>query len=120
MRMILSAPAAAPPFPRLARSPEETQRPGRPDAAGVVPGAPVVAPEVVGAAVLAGAVDEVAAEVEAVRTAVGAYETGVYSRYEVSGPGARAWLDHVLAGSGFRHFKKMVVGEGFEPTTPSV
>ena len=40
----------------------------------------------------------VAAEVEAVRTAVGAYETGVYSRYEVRGPGARAWLDHLLAG----------------------
>lgn len=40
----------------------------------------------------------IAAEVEAVRTAVGAYETGVYSRYEVSGPGARDWLDHLLAG----------------------
>jgi dimethylglycine dehydrogenase len=44
------------------------------------------------------AFDYVAAEVAAVRTAVGAYETGVYSRYEVSGPGARAWLDHLLAG----------------------
>jgi dimethylglycine dehydrogenase len=39
----------------------------------------------------------VADEVAAVRTAVGAYETGVYARYEVSGPGARAWLDHLLA-----------------------
>ena len=40
----------------------------------------------------------IAAEVEAVRTDVGAYETGVYSRYEVSGPNAQAWLDHLLAG----------------------
>ena len=39
----------------------------------------------------------VADEVAAVRTAVGAYETGVYARYEVSGPGAYAWLDHLLA-----------------------
>ncbi|MGI9196963.1 MAG: GcvT family protein, partial [Candidatus Nanopelagicales bacterium] len=40
----------------------------------------------------------IAAEVEAVRTDVGAYETGVYSRYEVSGPNAAAWLDGLLAG----------------------
>ncbi len=40
----------------------------------------------------------IAAEVEAVRTDVGAYETGVYSRYEVSGPQAEAWLDRLLAG----------------------
>ncbi len=39
----------------------------------------------------------VAAEVAAVRTAVGAYETGVYARYEVTGPRAEAWLDHLLA-----------------------
>ena len=39
----------------------------------------------------------VAAEVEAVRERVGAYETGVYSRYEVSGPGAYAWLDTLVA-----------------------
>jgi dimethylglycine dehydrogenase len=40
----------------------------------------------------------VAQEVAAVREAVGAYETGVYSRYEVSGPGALAWLDALVAG----------------------
>ena len=40
----------------------------------------------------------IAAEVEAVRTDAGAYETGIYSRYEVSGPRAAAWLDHLLAG----------------------
>ena len=39
----------------------------------------------------------VADEVAAVRTAVGAYETGVYARYEVSGPKAREWLDRTLA-----------------------
>jgi dimethylglycine dehydrogenase len=39
----------------------------------------------------------VAAEVEAVRTAAGAYEIAQYARYEVSGPGAAAWLDHLLA-----------------------
>ncbi len=39
----------------------------------------------------------VADEVAAVRTAVGAYETGVYARYEVSGPSAYAWLDRLLA-----------------------
>ena len=40
----------------------------------------------------------VAEEVAAVRTAAGACEIAQYSRYEVSGPGAEAWLDHVLAG----------------------
>jgi dimethylglycine dehydrogenase len=40
----------------------------------------------------------VAAEVAAVRTAAGMSEIAQYSRYEVSGPGAAAWLDHLLAG----------------------
>ncbi len=40
----------------------------------------------------------VAAEVEAVRTAAGAYEIAQYARYEVSGPGAESWLDHLVAG----------------------
>ncbi|CAB4849453.1 unannotated protein [freshwater metagenome] len=39
----------------------------------------------------------VADEVAAVRGAVGAYETGVYARYEVTGPGAHSWLDRMLA-----------------------
>lgn len=39
----------------------------------------------------------VAEEVEAVRTAAGAYEIAQYARYEVAGPGAEAWLDHLLA-----------------------
>ena len=39
----------------------------------------------------------VAEEVEAVRTAAGAYEIAQYARYEVSGPGAERWLDRVLA-----------------------
>ncbi len=39
----------------------------------------------------------VADEVAAVRETVGAYETGVYARYEVTGPGAAAWLDRLLA-----------------------
>lgn len=39
----------------------------------------------------------VAAEVAAVRTAAGACEIAQYSRYEVTGPGAAAWLDHLLA-----------------------
>jgi dimethylglycine dehydrogenase len=39
----------------------------------------------------------VAREVEAVRTAAGAYEIAQYARYEVTGPGAEAWLDHLLA-----------------------
>ncbi|MGE5461022.1 MAG: GcvT family protein [Solirubrobacterales bacterium] len=39
----------------------------------------------------------VAREVEAVRTAAGAYEIAQYARYEVTGPGAGAWLDHLLA-----------------------
>ena len=40
----------------------------------------------------------VAEEVAAVRGAAGATEIAQYSRYEVSGPGAEAWLDHLLAG----------------------
>jgi dimethylglycine dehydrogenase len=40
----------------------------------------------------------VAEEVAAVRTAAGAFEIAQYSRYEVSGPGAAAWLDRVVAG----------------------
>ena len=43
------------------------------------------------------AFDFVTQEVEAVRTAVGAYETGVYARYEVSGPDAYAWLNNLVA-----------------------
>ena len=40
----------------------------------------------------------VAAEVAATRGAAGLLDTGVYARYEVSGAGAAAWLDHLLAG----------------------
>ncbi len=36
-------------------------------------------------------------EVAAVRGAAGAYEIAQYARYEVSGPGAEAWLDHLVA-----------------------
>jgi dimethylglycine dehydrogenase len=43
------------------------------------------------------AFDFVAQEVESVRTAVGAYETGVYARYEVTGPDAYRWLDRLVA-----------------------
>jgi dimethylglycine dehydrogenase len=39
----------------------------------------------------------VAAEVAATRRAAGLLDTGVYGRYEVSGPGAAAWLDGLLA-----------------------
>jgi dimethylglycine dehydrogenase len=39
----------------------------------------------------------VADEVGAVRTAAGAYEIAQYARYEVSGAGAEAWLDHLVA-----------------------
>ena len=38
-------------------------------------------------------------EVAAVRTAAGAYEIAQYARYEVAGPDAHAWLDHLLAGT---------------------
>lgn len=41
----------------------------------------------------------VAAEVKAVRTAAGMLDTSMYARYEVSGTGAEAWLDHLLAGT---------------------
>jgi dimethylglycine dehydrogenase len=40
----------------------------------------------------------VAAEVRAVRSGVGAFEIAQYARYEVSGSGAAAWLDHLVAG----------------------
>ncbi len=39
----------------------------------------------------------IAAEVAATRSAAGLLDTSVYARYEVSGPGAEAWLDHLLA-----------------------
>lgn len=39
----------------------------------------------------------VAQEVEAVRSAAGAYEIAQYARYEVTGPGAERWLDHLLS-----------------------
>ncbi len=41
--------------------------------------------------------DFVGAEVQATRSAAGLVETGVYARYEVTGPGAEAWLNHLLA-----------------------
>lgn len=40
--------------------------------------------------------DPVGAECRAVRERVGLLETATFSRYEVTGPGAEAWLDHVL------------------------
>jgi dimethylglycine dehydrogenase len=39
----------------------------------------------------------VAAEVKATREAVGMFESAIYARYEVTGPGATAWLDYLLA-----------------------
>jgi len=39
----------------------------------------------------------IAEEVAATRAAAGLLDTGVYARYEVSGKGAEAWLDHLLA-----------------------
>ena len=39
----------------------------------------------------------VRAECQAVRTTVGLYETTNYGKYEVTGRGARAWLDRVFA-----------------------
>jgi len=41
--------------------------------------------------------DFVGAEVRATREAAGIFESAVYARYEVSGPGASQWLDHLLA-----------------------
>jgi dimethylglycine dehydrogenase len=41
--------------------------------------------------------DVVAAEVAATRSAAGLYETTAYARYEVTGTGAAAWLDHLMA-----------------------
>ena len=42
--------------------------------------------------------DYVAAEVRAVREAVGAVEIANYAKHEFTGDGARAFLDHILAG----------------------
>jgi dimethylglycine dehydrogenase len=42
--------------------------------------------------------DYVAREVRAVREAVGGIEIANFAKHEVQGPGARAWLDGVLAG----------------------
>ncbi len=39
----------------------------------------------------------VAAEVTACRTKVGCMEISGFSKFKVSGPGARAWLDHIFA-----------------------
>ena len=39
----------------------------------------------------------IAAEVDATRNAAGLLDTGVYARYQVSGVGAEAWLDQLLA-----------------------
>lgn len=36
-------------------------------------------------------------EVAATRISAGLYETTAYARYEVTGPGAAAWLDHLMA-----------------------
>ena len=44
------------------------------------------------------AFDAVAAEVAAVRTDVGVLDMATFSKYEVTGPCARAWLDCLLAG----------------------
>jgi dimethylglycine dehydrogenase len=43
------------------------------------------------------AFDAVAEEVAAVRTGVGLIETTNFAKYEVTGPGARDWLDRLLA-----------------------
>ena len=39
----------------------------------------------------------VAGEVAATRSAAGLWETAIYARYEVSGPNAESWLNHVMA-----------------------
>ncbi len=39
----------------------------------------------------------IAQEVAATRKAAGVIDTGVYARYEVTGPGAESWLDQLLA-----------------------
>ena len=41
--------------------------------------------------------DCVGDEVRATRVTAGMFESAVYARYEVSGPGAAQWLDHLLA-----------------------
>jgi dimethylglycine dehydrogenase len=44
------------------------------------------------------AFDTVAAECRAVRTAVGINEIHNFGKYDVTGPGAAAWLGHIMAG----------------------
>ena len=44
------------------------------------------------------AFDIVAEECRQVRSGVGVLDISGFSRYEVSGPGAQAWLDHIMAG----------------------
>jgi len=39
----------------------------------------------------------VKAECQAVRNSVGIFDTSAFAKYEVSGPGAEAWLSHMLA-----------------------
>jgi dimethylglycine dehydrogenase len=41
--------------------------------------------------------DIVGEEVAATRASAGLYETTAYARYEVSGPGAADWIDHMMA-----------------------
>ena len=41
--------------------------------------------------------DLVGDEVRATRMAAGLFETGIYARYEVYGPGSEEWLDYLLA-----------------------
>jgi dimethylglycine dehydrogenase len=41
--------------------------------------------------------DYVATEVHAVRNAAGIFDSSCFARYEISGPGAADWLDHLLA-----------------------
>ena len=43
------------------------------------------------------AFEHVKAECQAVRRSVGIYETSNYGKYEISGAGAKKWLDHLLA-----------------------
>jgi dimethylglycine dehydrogenase len=43
------------------------------------------------------AFDFVAKEVKSTREAAGMFESAVYARYEIYGPGAEKWLDHLVA-----------------------
>ncbi|MBF9033690.1 FAD-dependent oxidoreductase [Rhodobacterales bacterium HKCCE2091] len=62
------------------------------------------------------AFDIVAAECRAVREAVGLYDITGFSRYEVAGPNAEAWLDRILAcaipGPGRARLAPMLAGNG--------